>query len=144
MAPQQDVISPAVASAIAAKAAKQTITNQQAQALKIDADTSTAKAVRLEHLQRIKLLKAQEKALGVPATIGNAVQNLDKSFKQKMDDIEWDGLWDQAIRDIGSVTDSAKSLIPTLRRDRDKKDPGITEWERVNKRPWPYGKKLNK
>ena len=105
--PKQDVISPAVASAIAAKAAKQTITNQQAQALKIDADTSTAKAVRLEHLQRIKLLKAQEKALGVPATIGNAVQNLDKSFKQKMDDIEWDGLWDQAIRDIGSVTDSA-------------------------------------
>ncbi len=91
MPPIQDIITPAVTTALAARRANQEIKNLAAQE---------------------KLITAQKDTLGGPAAIGDILGNAIRGLKDRLTQgIDYGSMWDQLMRDlkIGNTPNTAKS-----------------------------------
>lgn len=93
MAQQRDIGTPAVTSALAARRANQEIRNLAAQE---------------------QLIAAQTSALGVPATLGDAVRSVAGDRGNWFRESKRSGMVGQVIKDVGEVTNSAKDVIARM------------------------------
>lgn len=140
------------ASAIAIIRQKQELRNMKAQEGETRAKRDTQKIVKLEHMMRIGLIRKQTAALSGAAAISekvggvvNAVTGPAKSGMGRIADgeMEWKGMADQVLRDIGELVSPAKSAWGNLelpgnyakyKRETKGKDISYVDWKKGQKR----------